>query len=72
MFGKINCICLQGMEGMPVQVEADVSNGLPGYSFVGYLASEVRESQDRVRTAIRNLELCLPPKKLRSICHRQI
>lgn len=64
MFGKINCICLQGMEGMPVQVEADVSNGLPGYSFVGYLASEVRESQDRVRTAIRNLELGLPPKKI--------
>lgn len=64
MFGKINCIYLQGMTGIPVSVEADVSDGLPGYSFVGYLASEVRESQDRVRTAIRNLELLLPPKKI--------
>lgn len=64
MFCKINCICLQGMEGIPVAVEADVSDGLPGYSFVGYLASEVRESQDRVRTAIRNLELFLQPKKI--------
>lgn len=64
MFGKINCIYLQGMEGKPVSVEADVSDGLPGYSLVGYLASEVKESQDRVRTAIRNLGLNLPPKKI--------
>jgi len=52
------------MEGRLVSVEADVSDGLPGYSLVGYLASEVRESQDRVRTAIRNLELKLLPKKV--------
>lgn len=37
---------------------------MPGYSFVGYLASEVREAQDRVRTAIKNLGLSLPPKKI--------
>ncbi len=55
---------LQGLEGFPISVEADVSDGLPGYIFVGYLASEVRESQDRVRTAIRNLGISLPPKKV--------
>ncbi len=64
MFGQVNCIYLQGMEGTRVLVEADVSDGLPSYSFVGYLASEVKESQDRVRTAIRNLNLSLPPKKI--------
>lgn len=64
MFGKINCLYLRGMEAAAVSVEADVSDGLPGYSFVGYLASEVREAQDRVRTAIRNLKLSLPPKKV--------
>lgn len=47
-----------------ISVEGDVSDGLPGYNFVGYLASEVREAQDRVRTAIRNLELSLPPRKV--------
>ena len=31
---------------------------------VGYLASEVREAQDRVRTAIRNLGVELPPRKV--------
>lgn len=52
LFGKVNSIYLQGMWGTQVSVEADVSGGLPGWSFVGYLASEVREAQDRVRTAI--------------------
>ena len=64
MFGKINGMFLQGLEGKHVLVEADVSDGLPGYSFVGVLASEVKEAQDRVRTAIRNLHLTLPPKKV--------
>lgn len=64
MFGKVNAMCLQGLEGVSILVEADVSDGLPGYSFIGYLASEVKESQDRVRTAIRNLNLDLPPKKV--------
>lgn len=45
-------------------VEADVSDGLPGLILVGYLASEVREGGDRVRTAIKNLGLSLPPKKI--------
>ncbi len=64
MFAKINCMYLQGLYGCPVSVEADVSDGLPGYALVGYLASEVREAQDRVRTAIRNLGFSLPPKKI--------
>lgn len=55
---------MQGLNGLRISIEADVSNGLPGYHFGGYLASEVKESQDRVRTAIRNLGLSLPPKKV--------
>lgn len=39
-----------GMEGFLVSVEADVSNGLPGFSISGQLALEVREAQERVRT----------------------
>lgn len=64
MFSKINSIYLSGMEGKHVTVEADVSDGLPGLILVGYLASEVREGGDRVRTAIKNLSLSLPPKKI--------
>lgn len=64
MISKINGMYLHGMEGIHVVVEADVSGGLPGYSMVGYLASEVREAQDRVRTAIKNLNITLAPKKV--------
>lgn len=64
MFSKINSIYLRGMEEKNVTVEADVSDGLPGLILVGYLASEVREGGDRVRTAIKNLGLSLPPKKI--------
>lgn len=64
MFSKINSIYLNGTDGIPVSVEADVSDGLPGFSLVGYLTSELREAQDRVRTAIRNLGLNLLPKRV--------
>ena len=63
MFSKINSIYLSGTDGVPVSVEADVSDGLPGFSLVGYLTSELREAQDRVRTAIRNLGLNLLAKE---------
>lgn len=52
------------MEGYLVQVEADAGDGLPDFSMVGYLAAEVREAGDRVRTAIKNSGFRLPPKKV--------
>ena len=47
-----------------VNVEADVSNGLPAFHMVGYLSSEVREAAERVRTAIKNSQLEFPAKKV--------
>lgn len=52
------------MDGFIVSVEADVSGGLPGFSISGHLASEVRESQERVRTALRNSGFRLPARKI--------
>ncbi len=52
------------MEGFLVSVEADVSNGLPGFSISGQLALEVREAQERVRTALKNSDFQLPAKKI--------
>lgn len=53
-----------GLDVIPVGVEADVSNGLPLLHMVGYLSSEVKEAAERVRTAIRNSDMDLPPKKI--------
>lgn len=64
MFSKVYSGGLRGMEGYVVQVEADVSDGLPGFHMVGYLASEVREAEERVRTAMKNAGFRLPAKKV--------
>ena len=64
MFSKVCGIGLLGVEGCRVHVEADVQEGLPGFVMVGALAPEVREAQDRVRTALKNAGFRFPPKKV--------
>lgn len=64
MFSKVYSAGLQGIDGFLVQVEADVGNGLPGFHMVGYLASEVREAEERVRTSLKNSGFLLSPKKI--------
>lgn len=64
MYSKVHSIGIIGVEGVPILVEADVSDGLPGFSMVGYLSSQVREAQDRVRTALKNSGFRIPAKKI--------
>lgn len=47
-----------------ISVEADVSDGLPQFSMVGYLSAEVREAQERVRTAVKNSGYRLLPRRI--------
>jgi magnesium chelatase family protein len=53
-----------GIEAQPVQVEVDVSFGLPSFTMVGLPDASVRESRDRVRSAIRNSGLEFPPHRI--------
>lgn len=64
MFSKAYCAAIIGIDAVIVQVEADVSNGLPSFDLVGFLASEVKEAKERVRVAIKNSRFVLPPKKV--------
>ena len=64
MFSKVYSGGLRGIDGYVVQVEADVSDGLPGFYMVGSLASEVKEAEERVRTALRNAGFRLSSKKI--------
>ena len=64
MFSTVLSATLQGLQVKFVNVEADVSNGLPMFHLVGYLSSEVKEAGERVRSAIRNSDFVLPPKKV--------
>ena len=61
MFSKVLSASILGMEVCPVQVEADISNGLPSFIMVGYVSSQVKEAQDRVKTALKNTGIYLPP-----------
>lgn len=62
-FCRIKSAVINGLEVIPVDVETDLSNGLPCFHMVGYLSAEVREAEERVRTAIQNSGIMIPPKK---------
>lgn len=64
MFRKVMSATIVGVNCIPIQVEADVRNGLPGFSMVGYLSSRVREAQERVCTALRNSGFFFPAKHI--------
>lgn len=64
MYSKVLSCGLIGIQGTLIHVEADVRDGLPGVSMVGSLSSSVRESKERVITAIRNIGIKIPPKRI--------
>ena len=64
MYSKVNSVALKGLEGYLVDVESDVSAGIPDFAMVGFLSSEVKEARERVRTALRNSDFTLPPRKI--------
>src|SRR5574344_564468 len=53
MFQRIRSYCLSGIHAIPVSVEVDSSLGLPGFTLVGLPDSAVRESRERVVSAVR-------------------
>jgi magnesium chelatase family protein len=47
-------VALFGVDGVPVEIEADISGGVPGVHLIGLPDTTLRESKDRVRAAVRN------------------
>lgn len=64
MFSTIVTAAICGMDAVIVHVEVDVSQGLPGFLMVGYLGSEVKEAGERVRVALKNSGIYLPPMRI--------
>lgn len=64
MFAKTYGATTMGIDGVLVEVEVDVSNGLPKFEIVGLADVAVKEAKERVRPAIRNAQINLPPKKI--------
>src|SRR4028119_832984 len=61
---RVRSLSLFGIDALPVEVEVDVSAGLPGFSIVGLPDAAVQEARERVRVAISNSGYKVPTKKL--------
>ncbi len=64
MVSKIICYALNGLDGVPVEVETDVNKGVPQYEMVGLPDTAVKESKERVRSALKNSGLLFPINKI--------
>lgn len=64
MIAQVNTTALYGIDGFIVEVEADISNGLPGFDIVGLPDTAVKESKERIRAAIKNSGLVMPSKHI--------
>jgi magnesium chelatase family protein len=64
VLARILSAALVGVEALLVRVEVDVATGLPAFTTVGLPDSAVRESRERVRTAIRNSAFLFPNDRI--------
>src|SRR5690349_3984881 len=64
MLSRLRSAAVFGVEAYAVQIEVDVSFGLPSFTMVGLPDTTVRESRDRVRLAIRNSGFEFPPHRI--------
>mgnify|MGYP000315176496 FL=1 len=64
MYSKIKTCVLQGLNGYIVEVETDLSRGLPTFAIVGLPDISIKESKERVRTAIKNSGFDFPLSRI--------
>ena len=64
MVAKIHSMGLYGMNAFPVEVETDLSGGLPAFEVVGLPDAAVKESRDRVRAALKNCGFDFPVSRI--------
>ena len=57
-------VALFGIDGVPVEIEADISGGVPGVHLIGLPDAALRESKDRVRAAVRNSGEAWPQRQV--------
>ncbi len=64
MFAKILSATINGFDAAPIQVETDISGGLPGMTLVGLPDTSVNESKERLRAALKNSGSPLPAGRI--------
>ncbi len=64
MVARVRTVAFQGVETLPIDVQVQLSAGLPGFVIVGLPDKAVAESRERVRGAFIAMGLALPPKRV--------
>lgn len=64
MLSKVISFALNGLDGVPVEVETDINKGMVSYDLVGLPDAAVKESKERVRSAVKNSVLRFPVSKI--------
>ena len=64
MLSKVYSRGLAGIDGFPVSVETDISNGMPAFDIVGLPDAAVKEAKERVRSAIKNTGFKFPARRI--------
>lgn len=64
MVARINTVAFQGIDVLDVDVQVQITQGLPAFSVVGLPDKAVAESRERVRASLAAMGLALPPKRI--------
>src|SRR5216117_1080928 len=64
MLAKVNSVAVNGLDAQAVEVEVDLASGLPMFAVVGLPDPTVRESRERVRSALRNSGFTFPQRRV--------
>ena len=64
MLSKVTSFALCGLDGVPVEVETDINKGMVSFDLVGLPDAAVKESRERVRSAIKNSRFTFPVNKI--------
>ena len=64
MYSFVSTGALNGIESYLATVEVDASTGLPGFEMVGMLNAEIKEAKERVRVALKNSGINMPPLRI--------
>lgn len=64
MIATLHSASLSGLAAVPVHIECEAGNGLPGFSLVGLPDGAVRESRDRVLSALRHSGFSVPNRRI--------
>ncbi len=64
MLAKVHSCTIIGIKGIPLEIEVDISDGLPAFDIIGLPDASVREAKERVRAAIRNCGYHIPYSRI--------